>query len=397
MISWSRYTGWLLGSMMMLLLEACYNYDEDYDLPSATPKLQIHVFTPEHPVVTRASGDPVTADALEKAIHDLHIWVFESNNGTPVGYLHPTDFTNEGGTYLMDVTNEFVDRHPNVDVYVLANVFTDNCGLGLTLGEATTRDQLDGILIEHSGSNDYFGLTAPQSEVSEEYGLPMSGVLKGQVLDNSTAPVLSVGNVQVVRAVSKVRFIFSCSALANKELKIKKITLNGGILPKAEYLFLGGAYPENKYNIKDADQTSGYEDNELHVFSLKECDLSVPTSIDPSVFAYNGAVTGQAYENLINAELSKTETETVKREIVEGGRFYLRESDKMVSGKIYYTIGNDPEKSEDFSLTVEGDFTRNHTWIVYGYFAGSNNLRIFTVSFTDWETLATDPHSVYNW
>ena len=386
--------------MMMLLFGACNNSDEDYDLPPATPKLQIHVFTPEHPVVTRASGDPVTADVLEKAIHDLHIWVFESNNGTPVGYLHPTDFTNEGGTYLMDVTNEFVERLPNVDVYVLANVFADNCGLGLTLGEATTRDQLDGILIENSGSSDYFGLTAPQTTVSADLGLPMSGVLKGQVLDNSTAPVLSVGNVQVVRAVSKVRFIFSCSAMSNKDLKIKKITLNGGVLPKAEYLFLKGAYPENKCNIKDANDASGYEGSDSQEFTLKKWDLSdllsVPTSIDPSTYAYNGAITGQAYEDLINTELTKTETETVKREIVEGGRFYLRESDKMVSGKIHYAIGGD-EKSEDFSLMVEGDFTRNHTWIVYGYFAGSNNLRIFTVSFTDWETLAPDSHSVYNW
>ena len=389
MNKWSRYTGWLLGSMMMLLLEACYHYDEDYDLPPATPKLQIHVFTPEHPVVTRASGDPVTADALEKAIHDLHIWVFESNNGTPVGYLHPTDFTNEGGTYLMDVTNEFVDHHPNVDVYVLANVFADNCGLGLTLGEATTRDQLDGILIEHSGSSDYFGLTAPQTTVSADLGLPMSGVLKSQVLDKSTAPVLSVGNVQVVRAVSKVRFIFSCSAMSNKDLKIKKITLNGGVLPMAEYLFLDGTYPGNRYHIMDA---SGYEENA----TLIKCDLSIPTSLDPSTYAYNGAITGQAYEDLINTELTKTETETVKREIVEGGRFYLRESDRIMAGKIHYTIDGD-EKSEDFSLMTEGDFTRNHTWIVYGYFAGSNNLRIFTVSFTDWETLATDPHSVYNW
>ena len=375
--------------MMMLLLEACYHYDEDYDLPPATPKLQIHVFTPEHPVVTRASGDPVTADALEKAIHDLHIWVFESNNGTPVGYLHPTDFTNEGGTYLMDVTNEFVDRHPNVDVYVLANVFADNCGLGLTLGEATTRDQLNSILIERSGSNDYFGLTVPQTAVSADLGLPMSGVLKGQVLDKSTAPVLSVGNVQVVRAVSKVRFIFSSSVMGNKDLKIKKITLDGGVLPKAEYLFLDGT-SENRYHIRDA---SGYEDNA----TLIACDLSVPTSSDPSAFAYNGAITGQEYEDLLNTELTKIETETVKREIMEGGRFYLRESDKIVAGKIYYTIGDGAETSVDFSLMTAGDFTRNHTWIVYGYFAGSNNLRIFTVSFTNWETLAPDPHSVYNW
>jgi hypothetical protein len=95
--------------------------------------------------------------------------------------------------------------------------------------------------------------------------------------------------------------------------------------------------------------------------------------------------------------LTKTETETVKREIVEGGRFYLRESDKLVGGKIYFQIGEDEEKSVEFFLKEAGDFTRNHTWIVYGYFAGNNNLRIFTVVFTPWVTLSEETHSVYNW
>ena len=397
--------GWLLGSMMVLLFQACYSYD--YDLPKTEPTLQIHVFTPERPVVTRASGDPVAAETLEKQVIDLHIWVFEhhgaglDDDGKLVGYLHPTDFTNTGGTYLMSVSDEFATKRPHVDVYVLANVSAGNCGLALPLNAETTRDQLDGILIAHAGSNDFFGLTAPQSEVpttdpddpTKSLGLPMSGVLKDQELSYN-APVLSVGNVQVVRAVSKVRFIFSRSASA-PDVVVRKITIDGGVIPTAEYLFLSGAYPDERCRIKAA---SGYEDNESHEFSMKECELTLPSSLDPAQFAHNGAISGQEYESLINTELTKTETETVKREIVEGGRFYLRESDKQVTGKIWYTVGEDTTpRSENFSLSAAGDFTRNHTWIVYGYFAGSNNLRILTVSFTDWDPLQENAHSVYNW
>ncbi len=83
---------------------------------------------------------------------------------------------------------------------------------------------------------------------------------------------------------------------------------------------------------------------------------------------------------------------------MEGCRAYLRESDKVITGKIYYTLGESDEvRNEAFSLWEAGDFSRNHTWVVYGYFAGGNHLRIFTVSFTEWDTLPISNHEVYNW
>ena len=378
--------------MMVLLCQACYDYE--YELPKTTPTLQIHVFTPEHPVVTRADIGPVAADALEKVIRDLHIWVFKHSDGTLVGYLHPSNIPETGATYMMAVSDEFATNRPNVDVYVLANVSPENCGVTQTLNEKTTRDQLDGILIEHSGSNDFFGLTTPQTDVPAD-GLPMSGVLKDQPL-TVNAPVLSVGNVPVVRAVSKVRFVFSCSTSAGQDLTITKITLDNYMIPKAEHLFLESAYVDRSSHVKDAGNDAGYE-NGAPLRDFEATPLLVPSSDDPAKFAYNGAISGQEYETLINTELTKTETETVKREIVEAGRYYLRESDKQVTGKIYYKVGDSEEKYVAFSLYEAGDFTRNHTWIVYGYFAGSNNLRIFTVVFTPWTTLEEETHPVFNW
>ena len=80
-------------------------------------------------------------------------------------------------------------------------------------------------------------------------------------------------------------------------------------------------------------------------------------------------------------------------------RYYLRESDKKLKGKIYYTIGNGGEgwpKSTEFEMVAEGDFTRNHTWIVYGYFTGKETLTISSIDVTNWSLINTE-HNVYNW
>ena len=397
MNKWSRHIGWLLGSMMMLLILACHNYDQE--LPKDAPTLQIHVSTPEHPVVTRTDNGLVAADNQEKKVTDLHIWVFEHDNGAPVGYLHP-DFTINGGTFLMAVSDDFADRKPNVDVYVMTNVMVDNSNITSVPDGSATREQLDAIMIEHAADKDPFGLTTPKTSLGDGDYLPMSGVLKNQPVTYN-APVLSIDNVQVVRAVSKVRFIFSRSASINQEVKIKKITFNGAVIPKAEYLFLNEAYTFRSFHI---DSNNGYEGTPdvenvlLDKTGSTDIPITAPSSLDPAKFAWNGASSGQEYENLINEELEKTETEDVKREIVEGCRVYLRESDKVITGKIYYTVGDSDElRNEAFSLSEAGDFSRNHTWIVYGYFAGGNNLRILTVSFTEWDTLPTSNHNVYNW
>ena len=393
----------------MLSFPACSSSDTEEQ--KVNPLLEIHVFTPDYPVVTRADKGPVASEAQEMKLTDLRIWVFESSDGKPVGYLNPakTDYTQTGGTFLMKVSDDFANRKPNVDVYVMANVNTGNCNITSVPDGSATRDALDNIMIEHSQDHDPFGLSSPKTSLGENDYLPMSGVLKGQQL-TVNAPVLSVGNVQVVRAVSKVRFIFSSSTSTNQELKIKKITFDGSeavnntVIPKSisksEYLFLNGPYTATAQSNHINSDAGYYEEAEtlFDKTGTGDTPIMVPSSTNPAQFAWNGAQSGQEYENLINRELAKVETETVKREIIEGCRFYLRESDKQISGKIYYTVGESTDlKNQSFSLKEAGDFTRNHTWIVYGYFAGSNNLRIFTVAFTPWKELDEETHGLYNW
>ena len=399
----------LLGSVLMLLLAVgCSTGSEDAEspLPKEKPVLKVYVFAPEKPIVTRADIDNVDASAEEAAINTLDVWVFENSaaatNGSLVGHVHQSNISWKGQKEVaINVSDDFANRKPNVDIYVAANAGA----AGLTLGASSTPSKLESAMI----ASDYFGLTKLISSVPVE-GLPMSGLLKDQKVSGS-APVFQaqtnsggLATVKLVRAVSKVRFIFSKSKSNTQDIKELCIKLGGKVLPKQEYLFLDGVYPTVKSNVVsgglEAAQDGAYVADAVVLVSGKTKD-DIASNSDPASFAY-GTVeneTAQAYEDRINRGLREVQNDagdvTKPIELSELGRFYLRESDRKLAGTIEYKIGEE-QKSPDFSMAADGDFTRNHTWIVYGYFMGNGELKLNVVDVKAW-TVEDAQHKVYNW
>ena len=391
-------TRWLSSMLMLLLLlfTACSKSSDEGGEPEPDkkkPVLKVYVFAPDRPIVTRADNGDVDASAEENEIHSLDVWVFENSNGNPVGHvrLNNVELSEAGSEVSMDISDDFADVKPKVDVYVAANVTNANCGL--SLDAYTDRTTLEGALIK-SG---YFGVSPLVSSVPND-GLPMSGVLKDKLVSGAS-PVLRVGpndgglsNVRLVRAVSKIRFVFSKSSTNTDNLKVNSIKLDGYDatnhiigLPNEEYLFLDGAYPGSRLKV----QGSSSEDYVAETTLLSNIDgATIKTNDSPAAYAYNGTMTGQEYENLINSGI-------IDNKLSELGRYYLRESDKKVSGKITYTIG-DTEKTVVFQTADAGDFSRNHTWIVYGYFVSSGNLLLNMVEIKNWSNIES-PHDIYNW
>ncbi|MBQ7426620.1 MAG: hypothetical protein IJV20_05145 [Prevotella sp.] len=379
---------WLSGMLMLLLLifTACSKSSEgggeEPEPDKKKPVLKVYVFAPDHPIVTRADNGDVDASAEENRIHNLDVWVFKNIDGTAVGHvsLSNVELSEAGSEVSIDIDDNFAETKPNVDVYVAANVANANCGL--SLDAYTSRANLEGALIK-SG---YFGVSPLVSSVPID-GLPMSGVLKNQEVSGSS-PVLRVGpdggglsNVRLVRAVSKIRFVFSKSSTNTDTLTVNSIKLDADVLPNEEYLFLDGPYPANRLKVK----ASYVAETPL----LSDIDGStVKTNDSPAAYAYDGTMTGQAYEDLINSGITGNK-------LSELGRYYLRESDKKVSGKITYTIGS-TEKTVTFQTAEASDFSRNHTWIVYGYFVSSGNLLLSMVEIKNWSNIET-PQEVYNW
>lgn len=382
----------------MLLCGACSSGGSDEDgggsgevpVPKEPSNLEIHVYTPENPVVTRA--EQVEPDADEKAIHTLDIWVFVSEDkgsfraGTLIGHLSPQVSTSSSsefvGTYQMSVSEEFAEDKPNVDVFVAANLAS--VGLeSLRTADVTPAELRDKLI-----DTQYFGLSTLTTAPSSTQGLPMSGLLTNSVLSGN-APLLKVETpVKVVRAISKIRFVFGRTDTGDADrLKVNSITLGNNMIPVKEYLFLNDPYSEGAYRI---DNNSYQEGGSLTPLTGND---NIPVCPNPSKYAYiedrEGQAKGQAYENLINGGIEAGE-------LAQVGRFYLRESDKKISGNINYTIGDGTPKNATFTMSDADSFSRNHTWIVYGFFAGKEVLNVYSVDVTAWQTSSTD-HQIHNW
>ena len=404
--------------MLMLLCTACGGSDSEpvgggVNNKPTTHQLQINIFTPEHPVVTRSEEPVLVNSYADENVNSLDVWVFVSGEKPTthfpaekvVGHLsldiaNPSSFV--GGTYQMSVNEDFVNELPKVNVYVTANVKPSNTGITLTA--SSSDDALENATL----SGGYFGLTPSLTTQVPIEGLPMSGVLKDQVINDASTPLLKIKDpVTVVRAVSKIRFIFSRSDTGETDqLHIKSISLDANMIPAEEYLFLNGPYDytNNRSNIKG----SNYLDAQTLATGLES--ITIPASTYPARYAFDpdpnnsAQLKGQDYEDLIDKGLTGHYTEGVYSkgqpyELVELSRFYLRESNQKLKGRIYYTIGNGGEgwpKYTEFEMTSAGDFTRNHTWIVYGYFTGKETLTISSIDVTEWDQKNTG-HDIYNW
>ena len=370
LISHSLILYFSLFISQLALLTACNSSDgEDQQKPTM---LTIYVFSPEQPIITRGDVGPVNASEAENKVNSLQLWIFDTS-GNKVGYLKTTETatlnTGQGAIYQIPVSDEFAQNKPHVDVYVLANVTTANCGISATLDENTTRE----ALIEQAKiTSDHFGLTSASLTIPAD-GLPMAGILKNQPVIGD-APVLRIGNetniatVPLTRAVSKMRFFFANVATAPK-LTITGITLNGSLIPNEEYLFT-----QSKTLTYDANAAS-----------ILASSIEVAKKEDPAQYIYKGQ-TAQEYENLmVGAELSLA------------GPYYLRESGKILTGTITYTVERMSEPmSATFTMKEQGDFLRNHSWIVYAYYEGLSGMQVVTVDVTDWVAKSYN-YEVYNW
>ena len=370
----------LFSSLLIVLFTGCSSSsgeDGGGDGPVHKPTLlTIYVYAPEQAAVkrnaaqTRADVGEVDPITNEGTIKSLQLWVYESETGNYVGYFSTDDVTalnnGQGTTYQIPVSDDFAKNKPAVDVYVMANVTNANCGV--ETDKDTERDEL----MTGAKIAGYFGLGNLQTSVPTD-GLPMAGYLTTQPVVGD-APALRVGNlnavstVPLIRAVSKLRFVFA-KTTGQPTVSITSITMNAGMIPDEEYLF---TTPQS--------MTYNTEAGELLLTNIDD----IAETADPTDYIYFNQ-DAQEYENLINGA-----------NLTVNGPIYLRESDKQLAGTITYTIGVGEPQSVGFQMQQAGDFSRNHTWIVYAYYAGSGKLQVQTVYVKDWSTKEIS-HNVYNW
>ena len=362
---------WIVLSALMLA-GACSRLDEQ------KAALNIYVRLPEDAATKAAYTDWSTLFSRETRINDLKIWVFlnESTDaslpaGLLLGYLEPKQLNVVSGsvqkfTVLLD--KEVASKIKKVDVYVLANSRAIQMQ---EIGKTTTSAELEALTL----SGNRFGIAdngAPTNTGIVDYeGLPYTAMGKGLTLSGSGSN-LSLDNekLELVRAVSKIQFVFSQIKLSSGEtpvpFSINWLELNGGQIPEQEYLFNDSA---NKYKIGNE-----YVTRTL-TFPVPSKDEIVGNTNPSSYVRDSSNETPQEYQARIYEAL-------VNNTLTGYAPCYLRESDKALTGKINYTLGTFAPKTLDFSMNPNEKFTRNSSWVLYFYI--NNNALSLSVSYADW-------------
>ena len=380
----------VLTYIMALMLMACSSSGEVEKTPQEEEPtmLSFYVYAPEHPIVTRGNAGESDASDDEARVNSLQIWVFEheyddlAENGKLVAYYEPTSTDNlnnaQGDVYQVPVSRSFADRRPRVDVLVLANV-TENTH-GKKYDKNTSREELQKAVLD----NNHFGTDALKNSVPPD-GLPMSGVLLNQPVTGEK-PVLRIGTdysematVRLVRMVSKLRFVFS--SLTGSNVQITGITIDAGLMASEEFLFLNGPYTGRNFRVS---QYLNYD------AILLAQSVGVYGTTNPLDFIFiEGVESPQEYESRINTAVAESKATSI-------GPYYLHESDKLITGKVKYKVGNGDEKTAEFKMAEAGDFSRNHTWLIYAYY-GDAVLNFNLVDVNSWTDRDVRNHDVYNW
>ena len=383
-----RYRLLWFGALLLLpaLLMLCVSCSDDSE---AEPTLNIYVYAPDRPVVTRGEIIPTEEEAH---IHNLQIWVFRS--GDPSKMVASLTLKterelqglnqNKSASYSIALSDRsFAERPEPVDIYVLANVLDNN---GTNYFESIN----SGVDIEKAvfDGGHFFNFLKPSAyqavtTVPAGKGVPLSGVARAKsVIDRNNVLHVNDANVKLVRTVSKIRFVLS-SLNDLDPVFIDGITLDRQMMYQKERFFLDGDHPAYWVEGTPFDQ---------EVLLIKGDKVNpIVRNEDPTVYAYSSSLSDESYEALINEGVSK-------QELTEFGPVYLPESDKRLSGTIAFHIGSDTTPLyAPFSMAT-GNFHRNQTWLVYAYYIGSSKLEVNTVNVVDWENVPGLPdHEVPNW
>ena len=357
-----------LTALLLAMLAVSCNFRELMD--PEQPVLYVKVNIPDA-VLTKAETGTVDPWAAERTVSSLQIWVFRAGsieNSGLIGYktLDPDALAATGlrngspARFSISVSQAIMEEKPNVDVYAVIN--GESAGFTIDKFPSASGDwaklaptDLQAFVLDA----DCFGVSTLVSEVPAA-GLPMAGVMKNEPMTGDY-PVLTISTLTLTRAVSKLRFVF-CQMTENgtpvDDFNITSININGQIGENEKFI-TDQTYGSNTYLTRLFDST-GY------VLLDKTWTSNLPAPANnpaPGDYLYDGAMSAQEFEDLIDGGVSTGV-------LTQWGLTYLRETDKQLSGTIKYTVGSGPEKTAIFTMARQGDFTRNHSWIIYGYFIG---------------------------
>ena len=297
----------------------------------------------------------------EEKIYSIRVWAFKSDtdeNAMPIGFKAVTDLSATGSYNVSMKLRKTAGKPEYIDLYILLNAES----IGVLDGKdciKMTRADLENLVIK-----DHFGIAEGTAQTTEvpQAGLPISRVIKeldvtNNIKDNAKEAAEHSIHIPLIRAVSKLHFFFTRKDVKDTEgVEVTKIEVNEGIVPTQSSVFPTATTDANKETEGlTGDLTSlSYLSQKMTFGSVATKDIKpVP---DPTSYIRKPGQTADAYIT----QLRGVTTECYLS--------YLRETDKDLTGTIYYKLDKSgAEKQTPFRISKA---YRNHEMVVYGYFLG---------------------------
>lgn len=398
LIKMTRRLGMAIAALLMLSTMASCS-DQDSQVPATGDEAYLNLsFSTASTTTSRASraenignNETQANPTAESDIHSIKVWVFKSGTGAsanPIAYKEDTPSAVDGkpvnGNYTLNL--RFLrkingEELKNIDLYILANSESTNMAEKLNGKDfrSITRADLQGVTFD-----DPFGITAEgkaqTTVVPTGKGLPISRAITNIAIADHVADTEAGAkgkgiSIPLVRAVSKLHFYFARKAgedAYTDNVKVTRIEIDGNTFPTASYIFPD----EEDYATADANKsaTSGKYGTPTYVATTLKLDGVENTGIkavtDPLSYQRGPSETAQDYMNRMNNEIGGHDLS------------YLRETNKPITGKIYYQLAEgDFERSQAFTIPSSGNAIRNRELVVYGYFLQGGALCL------DWQVM----------
>lgn len=399
LIKMTRRLGMAIAALLMLSTMASCS-DQDSQAPATGDEAYLNLsFSTASATTSRAGGtgnignDETQANPNQESdIHSIKVWVFKSGTGpsaNPIAYKEDTPTAVDGSTvnsnytlnlrFLRKINGEELK---NIDLYILANSESTNMADKLKGKDfrSITRADLQKVTFD-----DPFGITtegkAQTTEVPTGKGLPISRAITNieiakHVADTEIEAKGKGISIPLVRAVSKLHFYFARTADADaltENVKVTKIEIDGNAFPTESYVFPD----EEDYATADANKAA--TSNKYGTPSY----VSTPLKLDGVENAKIKAVADPlAYKRDEKTETAQTYMDRMNKEIGGHNLSYLRETNKPITGKIYYQLADGGSvKSQGFTIPSSGNAIRNRELVVYGYFLQGGALCL------DWQVM----------
>lgn len=395
----TRRLGMAIAALLMLSTMASCS-DQDSQAPATGDEAYLNLsFSTASATTSRASraedignNETQANPTAESDIHSIKVWVFKSGTGesaNPIAYKEDTPSAVDGkpvnGNYTLNL--RFLrkingEELKNIDLYILANSESTNMAdklMGKDLRSITRAD------LQKVTFDDPFGITtegkAQTTVVPTGKGLPISRAITNieiakHVADTEIEAKDKGISIPLVRAVSKLHFYFARTADADaltENVKVTKIEIDGNTFPTESYVFPD----EEDYATADANKAA--TSNKYGTPSY----VPTPLKLDGVENAKIKAVADPlAYKRDEKTETAQTYMDRMNKEIGGHNLSYLRETNKPITGKIYYQLAEGGSvKSQGFTIPSSGNAIRNRELVVYGYFLQGGALCL------DWQVM----------